>query len=160
MLDQSAFYESLPRKRVGAAALFLDQAHNILIVNPTYTDHWLLPGGTVELDEAPHQGCVREIEEEIGLMITLERLLCVEYLTRMESKNESLQFIFYGGMLTPAQIAAIKLQKQELSDYAFVSLEEALPRLSSNLAGRLPYAARALEMQQIVYLENGQLLFS
>ncbi|GCE05944.1 NUDIX domain-containing protein [Dictyobacter aurantiacus] len=160
MLDQAAFYASLPRKRIGAAALFLDQARNILIVNPTYVDNWLLPGGTVEIDEAPHMGCVREIEEEIGLSIALERLLCVEYLTRVGSKNESIQFIFYGGMLTPEQIAVIKLQEEELSDYTFVPLEEALPRLSSNLAGRLPHAVRALEMRQIVYLENGQPLFT
>ncbi|GCE20030.1 NUDIX domain-containing protein [Dictyobacter kobayashii] len=159
MLDQSSFYESLPRKRMGAGALFYDQAYKILIVNPTYIDHWLLPGGTVEMDESPQQGCVREIAEEIGLTITLERLLCVEYLSRIEGKNESLQFIFYGGMLTPDQIAAIRLQEQELSEYAFVSLEEALPLLSPNLAGRLPHAVQALSRRQTVYLENGQPLF-
>lgn len=159
MQDQTSFYAALPRKRMGAGALFHDNAKNILIVNPTYIDYWLFPGGTVEADESPAQGCLREITEEIGLAIPLERLLCVEHLAATPVKNESLQFLFYGGILTPTHIAAITLQAQELSEYRFVSLEDALTLLSPNLARRLPASLQALVDNRTVYLENGLPLY-
>ncbi|MDB4881440.1 MAG: hydrolase [Gemmatimonadetes bacterium] len=38
-------------------------------------DEWELPGGKLELEEAPERCVVREIQEELGLTITPDRLL-------------------------------------------------------------------------------------
>ena len=37
--------------------------------------YWLLPGGGREANETPEQCLIREVHEETGLMITVERLL-------------------------------------------------------------------------------------
>jgi 8-oxo-dGTP pyrophosphatase MutT (NUDIX family) len=37
--------------------------------------YWLLPGGGREVDETPEQCVVREVREETGLTVTVERLL-------------------------------------------------------------------------------------
>lgn len=40
--------------------------------------HWVLPGGAIEEDETPAEAAIREVREETGLEIVLERLLFVE----------------------------------------------------------------------------------
>lgn len=41
-------------------------------------EYWILPGGAVEEDETPEEAAVREVLEETGLQIELERLLFVD----------------------------------------------------------------------------------
>ena len=50
MYDKN-YYSTLPTKRMGAAVIFFNQKKEILIVKPTYKDHWSLPGGTVNKNE-------------------------------------------------------------------------------------------------------------
>ena len=47
--------------------------------------------------------CLRELREELGLEISLRRILCVEYLARESKQTESVQFVFDGGLLSEAQ---------------------------------------------------------
>ena len=147
------FYPSLPKKRMAAGALFRNALGEILLVKPTYRPDWLIPGGITEADESPRQGCAREAREEIGLEVAIGRLLCVEYLPREGPKTETVQWIFDGGVLNAAQIAAISLQAGELSDYRFVTPGEALRLLNRSLGRRVTHALGALRSGGDVYLE-------
>ena len=62
---------------VGAFALVFDEANRVLLCHRTDRDVWNLPGGRVEPDESPWAAVVREVEEEVGLLVRVERLLGV-----------------------------------------------------------------------------------
>lgn len=158
-MDILAYYQSLPRKICTAAALFLDEQGHLLIVKPTYREGWLLPGGTVERDESPRQGCIREVEEEIGLLVPTLTLLCVDHVSAHQNKPENVVFIFKGKVLDTHDINAIKLQASELSEYRFVNSEEAGRLLNASMVARLSYSLDAYQQDRITYLENGQALF-
>lgn len=125
LTDRASFLATLPRRRLGAAALIRDQAGRVLLVEPTYRPDWLLPGGTVEADESPSAACRREVLEELGLDRPIGRLLVINS-HRPEPPADphgSLQFGYDGGVLTEAEIAAIRLPADELRSYAFVEVD-------------------------------------
>jgi ADP-ribose pyrophosphatase YjhB (NUDIX family) len=47
------------RPLVAAGVLFFDDAGRVLLVQPTYKDHWEIPGGYVETRETPVQAPYR-----------------------------------------------------------------------------------------------------
>ena len=145
--------ESLPKKRMGAGALFLDEQGRLLLVNPTYKPQWEIPGGIVEQDESPRQACIREVQEEIGLVKPVERLLSVSYAAAKVNRTEGLMFIFWGGVLTAKEIAEIRLQAAELSEYRFVALAEALTLLTPSLGERVRRSLEILPTERTLYLE-------
>ena len=148
--------DQLPKKRVAAGALFFNPAGEILLVKPTYQEGWGIPGGVVEMDEAPKHGCRREIREELGVDLSVGSLLVVDYTSASESIGDSLQFVFDGGILGPAEVARLCLPEEELSQYRFVSTEEALTLLRPRLRKRLPACLRARETGRTAYLHDGE----
>src|ERR1051326_7603255 len=60
---------------VGAMALIQDDAGRILLVEHTYRRDvpWGLPGGWLKRAESPERGLAREVYEETGLRIRVDR---------------------------------------------------------------------------------------
>ena len=153
MLPRAEYLASLPKKRMAAGALIRDEYGNILIVKPIYRADWLIPGGHVEANESPRVAAIREIVEEIGLDIQVSRLLAIEYQHAYADTSESLQFLFDGGVLTPAQIEDIKLPADELSEWRFVPVDTALQLLAPKLAQRIKLVCD--HPDQTLYSEEG-----
>ncbi|MFF1762294.1 NUDIX domain-containing protein [Streptomyces sp. NPDC058266] len=124
---------------LGAAAIITDQVGRVLLVHPTYRqdDRWLLPGGVVEPGEHPHVACRREITEELGLPdLPLSGVLAVHSLSPHHPDIRpgtpcpgETRYVFDGGTLTPDQAKAIRLPREELSEYAFLETRDAVQRL-------------------------------
>ena len=152
----SEFYKNLPKKRLGAGVLLFNEKNELLLLKPSYKDHWSIPGGGVDENESPRQACLREINEEIGLSLKNIQFISVDCIKTREDKNESLQFIFYGGRLAASQQADIKLKAGEISEFKFVRVEQALPWLSRGLQKRLKKSLKALNKKTSIYLEDGE----
>ena len=155
-VDQS-FYESLPKKRMGAGCLFFDEQDRILLVRPTYKPTWEIPGGIVELNELPLHCCRREVLEEIGLERTIGELLVVDYNSPDGARTESLMFIFSGGVLSPGEIASIQLPSAELSEWRFFAPGALPPEMTPTLRERVLAAWRQISGGGGVYLEDQNL---
>ena len=57
----------LPRKRLIAHVLMRDTEGRILLCDTAFKSDWELPGGIVEPGEAPRDGAIREVREELGI---------------------------------------------------------------------------------------------
>ena len=67
-------------KHIGAAAVIIDDEGRILLVKHTYGRlNWELPGGGAEADESAEETAVREVREETGLHVVVERLTGLYY---------------------------------------------------------------------------------
>lgn len=101
--------------RLAAYAVIRDDAGRILLAlwNESETGRWTLPGGGVELAETVEEGVVREVREETGYDVRLDRLLGVDTFVfapaqrgkGMERALKAVRVVFAatitGGELTP-----------------------------------------------------------
>ncbi|GAA3076878.1 hypothetical protein GCM10020254_21100 [Streptomyces goshikiensis] len=96
--DYATYIASLPRVLAGAAALYLDAAGRVLLVEPNYREGWALPGGTIESDlgESPRAAARRESAEEIGLDLPLGRLLAVDWVLG-SARPPLVAYVYDGG---------------------------------------------------------------
>ncbi|MCA9927774.1 MAG: NUDIX hydrolase [Anaerolineales bacterium] len=150
------FHQTLPTKRMAAGCLFFNEKGELLILDLTYKPWWGIPGGIVEKHESPKAACVREIEEEIGLVCHDLHLLCVDYLPETDARTESLQFVFLGPVLTQADIDQIRLQPDEIGAYQFLPPQAALSLLGNYLRRRVQQVVERPMNSGAIYLEDGQ----
>ncbi len=145
----------LPRIPASAGALIFDGRGRLLIANPTYKEHWTIPGGIMEADgETPWEACRREVREEVGLSVEHGRLVAVDFLRPRPSKPGGMRYLFDCGVLPDTVLDTITLQEEELSEYRLTDPAEALPLLSGPLRRRIG-AALAAE-SGCLYLEDGR----
>jgi 8-oxo-dGTP diphosphatase len=146
---------TLPRKRMAAGVLLRDGAGRVLLVEPTYKDHWELPGGAVEADESPYDAAIREVTEELGIVVAPGPMLVVDWVPPLDDRTEGVIIVYDGGIVGPGLAARIRLNRGELRSWAWSTLLEADTRLSPLLARRVRAAIRAAVDGATTYLEDG-----
>jgi 8-oxo-dGTP diphosphatase len=150
------YLRSLPEKRIAAGAIFFNKAGELLLLKPIYKEGWLTPGGVIEKFESPKEGAKREVLEELGLSISLGRLLLIDYIHRPEYGDEHMIFQFDGGVLTQDQINAISLQEEEIGEYRFVAEDDPfIQTIGGGTQKRIPDVFRAIQEGRFLYMENG-----
>jgi 8-oxo-dGTP pyrophosphatase MutT (NUDIX family) len=142
------------RAYVAAGVLFFDEAGRIMLVQPTYKEYWDIPGGYVEAGETPAQAAAREVREELGISVVVGPLLVADWAPQPD-EGDKLLFIFDGGTLTAQQLAAVRLQADELASYAFHDPGEAVAMLIPRLGRRVGAAVDAHRTARTAYLEHG-----
>jgi 8-oxo-dGTP diphosphatase len=91
--------------KIGAFAIIFDPHGKVLLCHRRDMDAWNLPGGGVAPDELPSDGVVREVMEETGLEVEIERLAGIY----LKPKHPELVFSFIckvvGGEMGPSDEA-------------------------------------------------------
>ncbi|MEU4385838.1 NUDIX hydrolase [Promicromonospora sp. NPDC023805] len=113
------------------------------------------PGGAVEADESPRNAAVREVHEELGLVVEPGRLVAVDYVPPIEGRTEGLIFVYDSGRLTDEQAAAIQLADGELRSWAWCTVDRVHERMRPMVARRIEAALGAVIDGGVVELENG-----
>ena len=62
---------------LGSFAIIFDAQSRVLLCHRRDMDAWNLPGGGVESGELPTEAVIREVKEETGLDVAIERLVGV-----------------------------------------------------------------------------------
>lgn len=63
-----------PKHSVSVAGIVFDEDDRVLVIRRDDNGHWEAPGGVLELDESFEDGVRREVLEETGLEVSVERL--------------------------------------------------------------------------------------
>jgi 8-oxo-dGTP pyrophosphatase MutT (NUDIX family) len=155
-LEPAQWYAGLPTAYVSAGVLITDSAERVLIVKPNYRPYWALPGGMAEENEPPHECAARECAEEIGLRLPLGALLVIDWAPpRGDRPRPLINFLFDGGRL--ADPARIRLQEDELDDFALLPADEAADRLPETTAPWIGAGMRARKAGRTIYLPTDYL---
>lgn len=66
--------EPTPQHSVSVAAAVVNDAGQVLAIRRRDNGHWELPGGVLELHETIQEGLVREVREEVGIVVEAQAL--------------------------------------------------------------------------------------
>ena len=95
-----------------------------------FVGHWTLPGGYMDHDEHPAVGCVRETLEEMGIDIELSEDAPI--VTQRIFTNEGISFVSFTYRANwDGDNSEIKLKENEISEFAWLTPEEAMSRAVS-----------------------------
>ncbi|WP_052867221.1 NUDIX hydrolase [Streptomyces niger] len=141
---------------LAAGVLLFDEEDRVLLVDPTYKPGWEFPGGVVEPGEPPARAGVREVTEELGILLpTMPRLLVLDWEAPVPPGFGGLRLLFDGGRLPDEQIRDLQLPGSELRAWRFVTEEEAESMLPPVRWNRLRWALRARAQNRTLNLEAG-----
>jgi ADP-ribose pyrophosphatase YjhB (NUDIX family) len=104
----------LPTKRVIAQGLLRDEQGRVMLCRLTYKQEWDLPGGVVEIGEAPAAGLVRELREELGVTVEVGELLTVNWLPAWRGWDDACIFLFDLGQVDSSYVDSMTLQPTEI----------------------------------------------
>ena len=65
---------TMPKHSVSVAGIVVREDGCVLVIRRDDNGHWEAPGGVLELDESFEDGVRREVLEETGLVVEVERL--------------------------------------------------------------------------------------
>lgn len=154
-LPPQIYYQQLPKRYTSAGGLIFNERNELLIVEPSYKERWDIPGGVSEAGETLLDTVLREVHEELGIKVEARSLLCIDLKPGREPVPDSIQSIFEIVPLSAQQLADIRVDGDEIIDYGFFPVEEALPRLDA-IAPRVRMAIEARENRTVYYLEDGR----
>jgi ADP-ribose pyrophosphatase YjhB (NUDIX family) len=127
----------VPKFLVGAAAIILDDRGRILLFHHTYRKKypWGPPGGFLNHGEDAAEAIVREMQEEAGFMIRVEKLLWIG--TSRQYPRVDIYYLckHLGGDFSPSE---------EVSEFRFFEIEAATQIMEPELADMLKQALAGL----------------
>ena len=108
---------------VGVTAIIFNEKQEILLFKHTYRQHsWSLPGGYMKSGEHPAEALEREIKEESGFVVSVDK----SFKTRTDRTSSRLDLCYLGVF-----IGGEFRKSEEVSDYGFFS-QDKMPLLRSN----------------------------
>lgn len=114
----------LPTKRVIGQGLLRDAQGRVLLCELTYKPEWDLPGGVIEIGESPADGLVRELQEELGITVTVHGLVTVNWLPAWRGWDDACIFLFDLGVADDGLAETMTLQPTEIAGVHWCTPEE------------------------------------
>ncbi len=113
------------KKITVAAAIILNDAHELLVVRKKNTQVFMQVGGKLELNELPEQAIEREIKEEIGCDIQIDQFVGrFETATANEPDHQLISYVYLAQLKQVPHIAA------EIAEMKWVSLDDRVTSLA------------------------------
>jgi ADP-ribose pyrophosphatase YjhB (NUDIX family) len=140
---------------LAAGALFTDPAGRVLMVRPTYEEHWDIPGGYVEPGESPRAACIREVHEELGLTVEIGLLLVVDW-APAEDEGDKILYVFDAGHMTDERLGTLIFGDGEIAGARLVYPPDINNLAPARLSRRLRIAIEAWRNRRTIYAEHGQ----
>lgn len=151
-IAKSEEFRNMPRKRMGAGLLIVDDKSRVLLVEPTYKTNWEVPGGMVELGEPPREAARREAQEELGFDVEVGRLLVIDWVPPRRLPDDGVMLIYECAPIDPTQI---KLPADELRSWLWCDRDMMQELLTDFMFRRLDAALNALVSGSLAELQNG-----
>lgn len=134
----------LPRKRAIGQMLVRDPDDRVLLCQLTYKSDWDLPGGVIEVGEAPHTGVSREIQEELSVNLPAGDLLLTDWLPEWSGWDDALCLVYDGGVQDPGLVERVVRDTREIRSVEFCDPDQVRDRCRDFTSRRVESALAAV----------------
>lgn len=89
---------SYPRPAVTVDAILISKQNSVLLIErgrEPFKEKWALPGGFIDMGEPLETACMRELEEETGIRITLVKQFKAFGAVDRDPRHRTISVIFY-----------------------------------------------------------------
>lgn len=114
--------QKYPEPTVGAL-IFNKQGKLLLVKSPKWFDKYTIPGGHAELGEDLETALIREVKEEVGLDIKVEKSLNWQEAIYSKEFYKPKHFIFFDYYCTTDN-PQVKIDGREITNYIWVEPKE------------------------------------
>lgn len=125
-----------PTPNVSVRTMVFNDDGHILLVQEKQDQKWSLPGGWCDVFESPAENALKEVYEESGLRVQIDKVLGVFFRDRYKVTIKTLiseYSIYFKGSLINEGDLPNKIEDHEILDAKFFSLEQ-LPPLSHKIS--------------------------
>lgn len=154
--ERREFIKTCPRKRSATGIVLRNRKKEWLLLQSSYHGgKYTFPGGITDQYESPWQGIIREVKEEINIILDKNdlKLLTITNISNKELKDETVIYYFDGGFLNEKQIDNIKPDNKEIVGYKFVPQDLALNFLRENVHHTFHNISEALSKNKIIMID-------
>jgi mutator protein MutT len=128
--------ETTMKHFVSVCGVILDEERRLLLTRRRDNKEWEPPGGRVEKHETIEEALIREVDEETGITVAIERLTGVY-------KNMPRSIVTMVFLCSP--LSGTIRCTEETTDVLWIGLDEAMPRLTPIMAARVSKSLGPLE---------------
>jgi 8-oxo-dGTP diphosphatase len=147
--------KGLPKKRLESLALIFKQ-DEILIIQPTFSSTWTLPGGNVEYEESPRDTLIRDLHEQLKFTPHFMQLKLVNYISNRDDRGEYIQLIFLISPGLSPELVSLDFNPRKVKKMCFVKATELDGFLDLQTVKALRSHVPILQMADLPYFENGR----
>lgn len=123
--DHRHFLDARSKRASSANVIIENSRGELLVVKANYKDYWSLPGGWIDEGESPLQAALREVSEEIGVVLHREDLELEAVINRVSEYTQTYLFIFIVVNNTTDYILdELTLQPSEIEAVKYVSRQD------------------------------------
>lgn len=145
----------LPKKRLIAQGVLRTDGDRIVLCELVYKKDWDLPGGIVDPGESPADCVVREVREELGLEVAVQRLISVNWLPPYRGWDDALLCLFDLGYVPAQTLESATLQPREIKAVHWADAQTVVERTAPYTAEMIAEAAMG-QREGTAYVENSR----
>ncbi len=127
-MTQVLFGERISRQgkiRLGCSAAIFDEQGRIFLTRRADNDQWCLPGGGMDAGESAAEACEREVWEETGLRVHVQRLVGVyshpdQLVVYPDGNMAHIVALHFEAKI----LSGVPVLSQETTDFGYFTLEE------------------------------------
>lgn len=135
-----------PSYMLGAMCWLEDDDGNVLLVQNTYRDKWVFPGGLVDKGELPTDAAIRELREETALNVVLQS----EPVITVDPTLRRIEFTYKATLADGTTPADCTIDQIEIVDAKWFRPED-LPSIDHEYDGLAEVMGKAGDNAQLLY---------